>query len=172
MKITALVGTAALFLLFSTAAPSYAQDQHPQDDKAKPEEKPKPEESKTPHDSAKPQNEAPKDHPADTKEAPPRAQDEHSREQNKTTTTTTRTTRISDTEYKAHFGREHTFHIGHPEIVGGRPHFSYGGYSFVISQPWPAGWGYDDDVYVIDANGVYYLVDVAHPGVQLALVIA
>ena len=69
----------------------------------------------------------------------------------------------------AHFGREHHFHVGHPEIVGGRPHFEYGGYSFIIVQPWPADWGYDDDVYVVDDGGVYYLCDVAHPGVQLEL---
>jgi hypothetical protein len=41
--------------------------------------------------------------------------------------------------------------------------------SFIIAQACPTGWGYADDVYVVDANGVYYLVDVAHPGVQLEL---
>ncbi len=77
--------------------------------------------------------------------------------------------RIPDDRFKAHFGREHHFHIGHPEVVGGRPQFSYGGYSFIIVQAWPGDWGYDDDVYVIDDGGVYYLCDVAHPGVQLEL---
>ncbi len=77
--------------------------------------------------------------------------------------------RIPDDRFKAHFGREHHFHVGHPEVVGGRPRFSYGGYSFIIVQPWPADWGYDDDVYVVDDGGVYYLCDVAHPGVQLEL---
>jgi hypothetical protein len=38
-------------------------------------------------------------------------------------------------------------------------------------QPWPADWGYDDDVYVIDDGSVYYLYDVAHPGVQLELTV-
>lgn len=77
--------------------------------------------------------------------------------------------RIPDDRFKAHFGREHHFHVGHPEIVEGHPHFSYGGDSFVIVQAWPADWGYDDDVYVVDDDGVYYLCDVAHPGVQLEL---
>jgi len=54
-------------------------------------------------------------------------------------------------------------------MVGGRPRSQYGGYSFYFVQPWPAGWGYDDDVYIVDVNGVYYLVDVAHPGAQLEL---
>jgi flagellar motor protein MotB len=79
--------------------------------------------------------------------------------------------RIPDDRFKAHFGREHHFHIGHPEVVGGRPQFSYGGYSFIIVQAWPGDWGYDDDVYVIDDGGVYYLCDVAHPGVQLELTV-
>ena len=79
--------------------------------------------------------------------------------------------RIPDDRFKAHFGREHHFHIGHPETVEGHPHFSYGGYSFIIVQAWPADWGYDDDVYVIDDGSVYYLCDVAHPGVQLELTV-
>lgn len=79
--------------------------------------------------------------------------------------------RIPDDRFKAHFGREHHFHIGHPEIVEGHPRFSYGGYSFIIVQVWPADWGYDDDVYVIDDGGVYYLCDVAHPSVQLELTV-
>jgi hypothetical protein len=57
-------------------------------------------------------------------------------------------------------------------IVEGRPRFHYGGYSFFISQPWPNGWSYDDDVYIVEVDGAYYPVDLAHPGVQLALVIA
>jgi hypothetical protein len=55
--------------------------------------------------------------------------------------------------------------------VGGQPHFQYGGYSFIIVQPWPTGWGYNDNVYIIDIDGVYYLVDDVHPGVQLALTV-
>jgi DNA mismatch repair ATPase MutL len=77
--------------------------------------------------------------------------------------------RIPDDRFHAHFGREHHFHVGHPQIVEGRPHFEYGGYSFIIVQAWPADWGYDDDVYIVDGGGVYYLCDVAHPGVQLEL---
>jgi DNA mismatch repair ATPase MutL len=77
--------------------------------------------------------------------------------------------RIPDDRFHAHFGREHHFHVGHPQIVEGRPHFEYGGYSFIIVQAWPGDWGYDDDVYIVDDGGVYYLCDVAHPGVQLEL---
>ena len=77
--------------------------------------------------------------------------------------------RIPDDRFRQHFGREHHFHVGHPQIVEGRPHFEYGGYSFIIVQAWPADWGYDDDVYIVDDGGVYYLCDVAYPGVQLEL---
>jgi outer membrane biosynthesis protein TonB len=77
--------------------------------------------------------------------------------------------RIPDDRFRAHFGREHHFHVGHAQIVEGQPRFEYGGYSFIIVQAWPADWGYDDDVYIIDDGGVYYLCDVAYPGVQLEL---
>jgi DNA mismatch repair ATPase MutL len=77
--------------------------------------------------------------------------------------------RIPDDRYRAHFGREHHFHVGHPQIVEGQPHFEYAGYSFIIVQAWPADWGYDDDVYIVDDDGVYYLCDLAHPGAQLEL---
>ncbi len=168
MKITTLIGTSILLALFGIAAPAYAQEQHEQ-------EPAKPADAKAPHEEPKREAEPPKTpndqpHP-DAKDAkPPR--DEHSKlEEKKTVHEETRVSskRIPDDKFRAHFGREHTFHVGHPVIVGGRPRFQYGGYSFFITQPWPSGWGYNDDVYVVDVNGVYYLVDVAHPGAQLAL---
>jgi hypothetical protein len=79
--------------------------------------------------------------------------------------------RIPEDKYRANFGREHTFHVGHPVNEGGRYRFAYGGYNFYYAQAWPAGWGYDDEVYVVEIDGVYYLEDVVHPGVQLALTI-
>jgi hypothetical protein len=79
--------------------------------------------------------------------------------------------RIPDDKFRAHFGQEHHFHVGHPQVVGGRSQFAYGGYNFYYSQPWPVGWGYDDDVYIIDDGGVYYLVDVVHPGAQLLVTV-
>ncbi len=168
MKITALVGTAILLVFFGIAAPTYAQEQHDQDQPAKQDARP-------PHDDPKQQAEPPKtsnDQPRpETKDAkPPR--DEHSKVEEKTTIheeTRVSSKRIPDDKFRAHFGREHTFHVGHPVIVEGRPRFTYGGYSFFIAQPWPSGWGYNDDVYVVDVNGMYYLMDVAHPGVQLEL---
>jgi hypothetical protein len=79
--------------------------------------------------------------------------------------------RIPDDKYREHFGHEHTFHISRPVVVEGRSRFDYGGYAFTYGEPWPGAWGYGDPLYIVDINGVYYLMDDSHPGVQLALTI-
>lgn len=78
---------------------------------------------------------------------------------------------IPDNDFKAHFGRQHNFVINHPTIVQGQPRFQYGGYWFVISQPWPAGWAYTDSCYIDYVDGEYILFDLLHPGVQVVLVV-
>jgi hypothetical protein len=168
MKHAMLIGTGALLLLFGISAPAYAQEQHdPQDQPAKPPDakptdKPHAEPPKTPDDKPRPDNAAKP--PKDTERKPDAQRpDDAGRAQH------AGNGRIPDDQFKAHFGREHTFHVGHPVLVEGRPRFQYGGFSFIVGQPWPAGWGYNDDVYIVEVNGVYYLVDLAHPGVQLEL---
>ena len=52
---------------------------------------------------------------------------------------------------------------------GGYRRFQYGGYSFGFNRPWPSGWGYDDDVYVIYDGGGYYLYNLRHPGIRITL---
>ena len=47
--------------------------------------------------------------------------------------------------------------------------FQYGGYSFGFIDPWPVGWGYSDDVYVVYVDGGYYMYDPVHPGVRIAI---
>ena len=59
--------------------------------------------------------------------------------------------------------------IRQPVIVEGRPRFQYSGYWFVISAPWPAGWAYTDDCYIDYIDGEYFLFDLLHPGVRIAL---
>lgn len=78
--------------------------------------------------------------------------------------------RIPDDQFRSHFGREHHFRA-QGVIVAGRPNFSYQGYNFELANPWPAGWAYSDDCYVDYIDGQYYLIDLAHPGLRLALVI-
>jgi len=56
----------------------------------------------------------------------------------------------------------------------GYPRFEYGGFSFLLVDPWPEYWAenwYDfDDVYVDYDNG-YYLNDRRYPQVRLAIAI-
>jgi hypothetical protein len=63
---------------------------------------------------------------------------------------------------------------GLPSMYMGYPRFAYGGYSFMILDPWPSSWAenlYTDDVYVGYNNG-YYLYDRRYPGVGLAISVA
>jgi len=77
--------------------------------------------------------------------------------------------RIDDAHFREHFGREHHFAIKHVEKVEGRPRFEYSGYRFEIAEAWPAGWSYNDDCYIDYVDGAYFLFDVRHPGVRVAV---
>lgn len=77
--------------------------------------------------------------------------------------------RISNANYSSHFGHDHHFQMGHPQFVGGYNRFQYGGYWFGYNQAWPAGWGYNDNVYVVYEGGGYYLYNLMHPGIHLSL---
>jgi hypothetical protein len=54
-------------------------------------------------------------------------------------------------------------------IVQGRPQFQYGGYNFELVDAWPADWAYTDDCYIDYIDGDYYLIDLLHPGIRLAV---
>jgi cytoskeletal protein RodZ len=76
--------------------------------------------------------------------------------------------RISEQDFHAHFGREHTF-----RVTRSNDHrFNYGGYYWVYNDPWPSDWAYTDAVYVDEIDGEYYLIDPVHPGLRLLIVIA
>jgi hypothetical protein len=75
--------------------------------------------------------------------------------------------RITNEHYTASFGSEHRFHVNQGDYDHRR--FDYGGYSFGFIDPWPMGWGYGDDVYVVYVDGGYYMYDVVHPGVRLSI---
>lgn len=74
---------------------------------------------------------------------------------------------IPDDKFRANFGRNHTFVINRPVIVNNQPTFHYGGYSFVMVDPWPMGWAYTDDCYIDYIDGEYFLFDLLHPGVRI-----
>lgn len=75
---------------------------------------------------------------------------------------------IPDDKFRAHFGREHHFNA-RTVIVQGQPHFQYSGYTFELVDAWPADWAYTDDCYIDYIDGDYYLIDLFHPGIRLAV---
>ena len=77
--------------------------------------------------------------------------------------------RIPDDRFRAEFGREHHFAIPRPQVVSGRPEFQYGGYTFILVDPWPPAWAYSDDCYIDYIDGYYFLFDLRHPEARLAL---
>ena len=77
--------------------------------------------------------------------------------------------RIPDDRFRANFGREHTFRMREPVIVGGYSRFQYGGYWFGFVEPWPSGWYYTDDVYIDYEDDGYYMYDPYYPGARFAI---
>jgi hypothetical protein len=79
--------------------------------------------------------------------------------------------RIPDDKFRSSFGRQHAFVVSRPTVVGGQPQFVYGGYTFNMINAWPGDWSYSDQVYVDYVDGQYFLYDLAHPGVTVAIVV-
>jgi hypothetical protein len=79
--------------------------------------------------------------------------------------------RIPDEHFRAHFGHDHHFAVRHVTVVNGERRFAYGGYNFGFAEPWPAGWAYSDDCYIDFVDGGYYLFNLRHPGIRIALTI-
>ena len=75
---------------------------------------------------------------------------------------------IKETDFRSHFGREHTFRVARRDDR----RFNYGGYWFVYNDSWPAGWSYSDEVYVDEIDGQYYLIDPVHPGIRLLVIVS
>jgi hypothetical protein len=65
-----------------------------------------------------------------------------------------------------------------PTIYLGYPRFSYGGYSFLLVDPWPEYWADNwyatDDVYIVydDYDNGYYLYNRRYPAIRLAISVA
>lgn len=75
---------------------------------------------------------------------------------------------IPDDKFRAQFGHEHHFNAK-TVIVSGQPQFVYSGYTFELVDVWPADWAYTDDCYIDYIDGEYFLFDLMHPGVRIAL---
>ena len=84
-------------------------------------------------------------------------------------------TYIPQDRFSLYFGTEHWFRIrSQPIIVGGYPRFQYGGFWFMMVDPWPEYWSDNwyasDDVYV-GYNDGYYLYNRRYPNDAIALTV-
>jgi hypothetical protein len=182
-----------LAAMIASSAVLYAQDEKPQEDKPKQEEpkqaEPKPQNEAKPtskqdemkppkQDEAKParpdQPEQKQDEKQPREEMKP-AQQEPARQQAAPGQDNARPAgnggRIPDDRFRAQFGREHHFAMQRPVVMSGRPQFQYGGYSFVLVDAWPPDWAYTDDCYIDYVDGEYFLFDLRHPEMRLALMV-
>jgi hypothetical protein len=177
-----LLGAPAIVCAQDDAKPPKQEEPKPHPDQAKSprgdEDKPKDVKPEK-RDDMKPENAKPEDMKREEgrqeekrDDAKPPERNERDRNENEhagARPTGRRVDRIPEDRFRQNFGREHVTIINRPVIVEGRPHFQFGGYWFGISDPWPVGWAYSDQVYVDYVDGEYFLFDVLHPGVRIAL---
>lgn len=180
------IGTTLLLLL--AGAPAYS-GQEPDKDKPKqepkkqdeprnnpkPSEKPKPEPARQEQDKdrAKQQEERkfPPPKPAQREE---RAQEQQRAKQTEQHSDRdahqqhANVRRLPEATVRASFGREHHFHVERRDDR----RFNYSGFWFTYSEPWPGDWDYNDDVYIEDIDGEYYLINPRHSGVRLLVIVA
>jgi hypothetical protein len=82
---------------------------------------------------------------------------------------------IPQDRFTVSFGSQHFFRISsRPTMYLGYPRFEYGGFSFLMVDPWPENWAINwyalDDVYV-DYDDGYYLYNSRYPKERLAIAI-
>ena len=83
---------------------------------------------------------------------------------------------IPQASFSISFGSQHWFRMhSRPTMYMGYPRFAYGGYSFMLVDPYPEYWEEDwydtDDIYIDYDNG-YYLHNRRYPGIGLAITVA
>jgi hypothetical protein len=161
--LTSLLGGSALIYAQdqqNDAKPAHEEAAPPRQEEVKPPKQddvkpPKQDDVKPSQDEAKPAKEDAK--PSKQAEKAQGADSQHGR--------------IPDDKFRAHFGRQHTLVINKTTIVNGQPRFQYSGYWFTIVDPWPVGWAYTDQCYIDYIDGEYFLFDLLHPGVQVAITV-
>ncbi len=177
-----LIGSTLLLLL--AGAPAYA-GQEPDKDKPRAEPKKQEDPKNTPKPAEKPKqepnHEQEKDRAKQQEEraAPPKPaqQQDRAQEQQRARQTEQHSDRanqqhanarrIPEVKFRASFGNEHHFHVERRDDR----RFNYSGYWFTYSEPWPGDWDYNDDVYVEDIDGEYYLINPRHQGVRLLVIV-
>jgi hypothetical protein len=186
MRSFRLLNLAILSVLVGSAALVYAQDEKPQEEKpahqeeAKPQ--PKQDEAKPAHpDEAKPSKQEEKqdekrmqeqshEQALPNKQEHPEQPAEHAQGHPEQAhgQPAGKGGHIPDDKFRAHFGRSHTF-TARTVIVSGQPQFQYSGYSFQLVDVWPVGWAYTDECYIDYIDGEYFLFDLLHPGIRVAV---
>ena len=83
---------------------------------------------------------------------------------------------VPQVSFGLYFGSSHAFRLrSRPVMYQGYPRFEYGGYSFLLVDPypeyWPDDWYNSDNVY-IDYDDGYYLYNSRYPAVRLAIMLA
>ena len=148
MKRFAIVGGICASFLLGAALTAVAQDEHkderpnaaPQErqeqpkaqEQAKPEERPKEDRKDHEPQAGDRRDKAPQNGDRQMQGKP--ANEEHGQAEQG------QKRRIPDKDFHAHFGQPHRFAVGHLQTYQGRPSFVYSSYTFVLVQPWPAGW--------------------------------
>ena len=165
-------------MLVACSALMYGQDEKPAEEKARQEEaKPEPKQ-----DEAKPprQDETKAPRPEKQEEKQKQKQEEQQQEQKDShgqvksdqqaehARPAGKGGHIPDDKFRAHFGRSHAF-TAKTVIVSNQRQFQYSGYTFEFVDPWPQGWAYTDECYIDYIDGEYFLFDVLHPGVRIAV---
>jgi hypothetical protein len=201
MKFT--IATAVLLVLFGATASAYArqeksQEQHGQEQKAKPaEQKDRPaqqnqhqqpqqhEAQAAAHQetkNAKPAEQQRTQRAAHTEEPQTHASNQNDAQQGNTGRRQEQAPQkhaVAENRGGSQHGRISDAHYASSFGSGHRFHvnrgeyaskrFAYGGYSFGFVDPWPVAWGYSDDVYVVYSGGGYYMCDYVHPGVRISI---
>jgi hypothetical protein len=176
MRICRLLQLAVLSVLVGSATLMFAQDEKKADDPPARQEDVKPEpkqdDAKPVHpDEAKPSKEEKQEDKQEKKAGQEQSHDQampNGHEQTAQARPAGKGGHIPDDKFKAHFGRGHKF-AAKSVIVSGQPQFQYGGYSFQLVDVWPVGWAYTDECYIDYIDGEYFLFDLLHPGVQIAI---
>jgi hypothetical protein len=189
-----LLGAGLLGLLLGTSGMAKAQDtrdeakpaqqEEPKQDEAKPPKQEEPKDAKPPKeqepaksDNAKPaknetqdekQNDVKQNNETKPEKTQDRPQGNNGTDHANGAAAPQRGQRIPDDKFRAHFGHQHTFRV-QTTVVEGQSRFQYGGYGFALVDPWPVGWAYTEDCYIDFIDGEYVLIDLSHPGVQIAV---
>ena len=191
MKTFAVLGTAFLFLLLTISVPRLQAQEH-EDDRNGAKSQPQQDDNKQP--TARPQEDRSREQSTQAPKANRPDQERSDQERARQTQATPpqhdahtpaetgrdesrpaeaqRGKRIPDDRFRASFGPRHTFRLRRQEVINNpRPVITYGGYSFELLEPWPAGWSFDDDCYINYVDDQYYLFNPARPGMHIALVV-